>query len=252
MRRYNERVEIGGEPVAVVARQALADVGLGDSTMPAGTATASGRPGLLRDLWSRRGQTLRQTGRHLLLTVLGLGGAVLVGVPLGLGLARARPGAAEGTIRAVGVLQTVPSLALLAFMIPLLGIGVRPALAALFLYALYPVVRNTYSGVQAADPVAAAAARALGMTDAQVLRYVRLPLGLPVIMAGVRTAAVITVGAATLAAFVGAGGLGDPIVTGLALSDTRLILSGAVPAALLALAVDAVLGAVERKVRPVT
>ena len=252
MRRYNERVEIGGEPVAVVARQALADVGLGDSTMPAGTATASGRPGLLRDLWSRRGQTLRQTGRHLLLTVLGLGGAVLVGVPLGLGLARARPGAAEGTIRAVGVLQTIPSLALLAFMIPLLGIGVRPALAALFLYALYPVVRNTYSGVQAADPVAAAAARALGMTDAQVLRYVRLPLGLPVIMAGVRTAAVITVGAATLAAFVGAGGLGDPIVTGLALSDTRLILSGAVPAALLALAVDAVLGAVERKVRPVT
>jgi osmoprotectant transport system permease protein len=135
-------------------------------------------------------------------------------------------------------------------MIPLFGIGVTPALVALFLYALYPIVRNAYSGVRSASPDAVRAAEALGMTDAQVLWQVRLPLAAPVIMAGVRTAAVISVGTATLAAFIGAGGLGDPIVAGLALSDTRMILSGAIPAALLALLVDAILAAIEHVVRP--
>ena len=157
---------------------------------------------------------------------------------------------AEGVIRAVGVLQTLPGIALLAFMIPLLGIGVVPALVALVLYSLYPIVRNTYTGVRDADPAAVSAARALGMTDGQVLRQVRLPLAAPVIMAGVRTAAVIDVGTATLAAFIGAGGLGEPIVAGLALSDTRMILSGAIPAALLAIAVDAGLAIVERSIQP--
>ena len=135
-------------------------------------------------------------------------------------------------------------------MIPLLGIGVAPALAALFLYSLYPIARNTYTGVRDAAPDAAAAATALGMTPLQVLRHVRLPLAAPVIMAGVRTAAVIDVGTATLAAFIGAGGLGEPIVAGLALADTRMILTGAIPAALLALLVDTALGAAERLVRP--
>jgi osmoprotectant transport system permease protein len=135
-------------------------------------------------------------------------------------------------------------------MIPLLGIGVVPALVALVLYSIYPIVRNTYTGVRDADPSAVAAARALGMTDGQVLRQVRLPLAAPVIMAGVRTAAVIDVGTATLAAFIGAGGLGEPIVAGLALSDTRMILSGAIPAALLAIAVDAGLAIVERSIQP--
>jgi osmoprotectant transport system permease protein len=139
---------------------------------------------------------------------------------------------------------------MLAFMIPLLGIGVRPALVALVLYSLYPIVRNTFTGVRDADPAAVSAARALGMTDAQILRDVRLPLAAPVIMAGIRTAAVITVGAATLAAFIGAGGLGEPIVAGLALADTRMILSGALPAATLAVAVDGVLAIVERLVTP--
>ena len=150
-------------------------------------------------------------------------------------------------IRAVGLLQTIPSIALLAFMIPLLGIGVVPALVALFLYSLYPILRNTYIGVRDAAPDAVGAATALGMTPAQVLRHVRLPLAAPVIMAGIRTAAVIGVGTATLAAFIGAGGLGDPIAAGLALSDTRMILSGALPAALLALVVDWGLGKVERQ-----
>jgi osmoprotectant transport system permease protein len=112
------------------------------------------------------------------------------------------------------------------------------------------MVRNTYTGVRDADPSAVASARALGMTELQLLGYVRLPLAAPVIMAGVRTAAVINVGTATLAAFIGAGGLGDPIVSGLALTDTRMILSGAIPAALLALAVDALLGLAERRVTP--
>ncbi len=144
------------------------------------------------------------------------------------------------------MLQTIPGIALLAFMIPLLGIGVVPALVALFLYSLYPILRNTYTGVRAAAPDAVESAGALGMTRGQVLRYVRLPLATPIIMAGIRTAAVIGVGTATLAAFIGAGGLGDPIASGLALSDTRMILLGAIPAALLALLVDALLGRVER------
>ncbi|MEW5927220.1 MAG: ABC transporter permease, partial [Gemmatimonadota bacterium] len=179
-----------------------------------------------------------------------LGAAVAVAVPLGLALERARGGVAEAAIRGVGLLQVVPSIALLAFMIPLLGIGVVPALVALFLYSLYPIVRNTYTGVRDAGPEAAEAACALGMTPGQVLRHVRLPLAGPLILAGVRTAAVMNVGTATLAAFIGAGGLGDPIAAGLALSDARMILSGAIPAALLALAVDGGLGAAERWVRP--
>jgi osmoprotectant transport system permease protein len=174
---------------------------------------------------------------------------VAVAVPVGLGLERL-PGGAEGVIRGAGVLQTLPGIALLAFMIPLLGIGVAPALVALFLYSLYPILRNTYSGVRDAAPEAVAAGRALGMTPRQILRWVRLPLAAPVIMAGIRTAAVINVGTATLAAFIGAGGLGDPIAAGLALSDSRMILSGALPAALLALLVDGVLGWCERWVRP--
>jgi osmoprotectant transport system permease protein len=170
-------------------------------------------------------------------------------VPLGLALERLARGA-EVVVRAAGVLQTLPGIALLAFMIPLLGIGVLPAVAALFLYSLYPILRNTYTGVRDAAPDAVAAGRALGMTPRQILGHIRLPLAAPVIMAGIRTAAVINVGTATLAAFIGAGGLGDPIAAGLALSDTRMILSGAIPAALLALGVDGVLGVVERVVRP--
>jgi osmoprotectant transport system permease protein len=178
-----------------------------------------------------------------------LGVAILLGVPLGLLLER-RARSAEPVIRGVGVIQTLPGIALLAFMIPLLGIGLLPALVALALYSLYPIVRNTFTGVRDADPSAVDAARALGMTDLQMLAQVRLPLAAPVIMAGIRTAAVIDVGTATLAAFIGAGGLGEPIVSGLALSDSRMILSGAIPAALLALAVDAALAGVERLVRP--
>jgi len=249
MRALNARVEVSNEPVATVAREALAALGLAspaDTTTPRAGAP---RVGLIRYLWGRRAETAHLLGRHVVLVALSLGAAALLAVPLGLALERWRAGA-EGAIRAVGLLQTIPGIALLAFMLPLLGIGTAPALVALFLYSLYPIVRNTYSGVRDAAPDAVRAAEALGMTPGQLLRQVRLPLAAPVIMAGVRTAAVINVGTATLAAFIGAGGLGEPIVSGLALSDSRLVLSGAIPAALLALGVDLVLGGVERIVRP--
>ncbi len=255
MRGWNERVSVDQESVATVASDALASLGLLASvdTSGAGAATlvhtGGARTSFLSYLWSRRAVTWHLTLRHLLLVLVSMGAGLAVAVPLGLVLERVRP-MAEGTIRAVGLLQTIPSIALLAFMIPLLGIGVVPAVTALFLYSLYPMVRNTYTGVRDADPLAVESARALGMTDAQLLWRVRLPLAAPVLMAGVRTAAVINVGTATLAAFIGAGGLGDPIVSGLALTDTWLILSGAIPAALLALLVDGGLGLVERVMAP--
>ncbi len=247
VRRWNRRVEVDNEPVGRVAADALREIGMADST--GAVSTAPERPGFLAYLVSGRAHLLSLTGRHLLLVALSLVAAILVAVPLGLALTRL-PAMAETAVRGVGLLQTIPGIALLAFMIPLLGIGVVPALVALFLYSLYPILRNTYSGLRQAGSSVAGPATALGMTPFQVLRHVRLPLAAPVIMAGIRTAAVINVGTATLAAFIGAGGLGDPIVAGLALSDPRMILSGAIPAALLALAVDGTLAAVERSVRP--
>ncbi|MFN2431976.1 MAG: glycine betaine ABC transporter substrate-binding protein [Gemmatimonadota bacterium] len=264
MRALNERIEVDGDLVAAVATDALGDLGLVPHARAApgaprvevsGARAALGREsgdrdeGLAGYLWQSRSELLELTLRHLLLVGISLMAAVLVAVPLGLLLERAR-GGAEPVIRAVGVLQTIPGIALLAFAIPLLGIGVVPALVALFLYSLYPILRNTYTGVRDASPDAVAAARALGMTELQLLRDVRLPLAAPVIVAGIRTAAVIDVGTATLAAFIGAGGLGEPIVAGLALSDTRRILSGAIPAAGLALLVDGALGLAERATRP--
>jgi osmoprotectant transport system permease protein len=252
MRRLNRRQEVDGEPVAAVAAEALRQLGLIESRSGRQVVErVSGRGTLAGYLWSERATIASLTGRHVLLVLVSLAAGIGLAVPLGLALERRRR-IAEGVIRGVGLLQTIPSIALLAFMIPLLGIGVVPALVALFLYSLYPILRNTYVGVRDAAPEAVRAATALGMTPAQVLRYVRLPLAAPVIMAGIRTAAVIGVGTATLAAFIGAGGLGDPIAAGLALSDTRMILSGALPAALLALAVDWVLGKVERMVTVLT
>lgn len=252
MRQLNRRVEVDGEDVKKVASDELRALGLTGTTGKISEAQAepsAQQSGFWRYLWDRRGTIAELTARHLELVAIALFAAVIIAVPLGLGLERTRR-IAEPTIGALGVLQTIPSIALLAFMIPLLGVGVAPALVALWLYALYPIARGTYTGVRDADPDAVTAAEALGTTPMQRLLWVRLPLAAPVIMAGIRTAAVITVGAATLAAFIGAGGLGEPIVAGLALADTRMILSGALPAAALALAVDGVLAVVERLVTP--
>jgi osmoprotectant transport system permease protein len=250
MRALNERVEVAGEPVASVARDALSQLGLVGAPVGVGNAApAAQQTSFVAYLAGQRGVIARLALRHVELVTVSLVIAVLLALPLGLALERVSS-RAEAIIRGVGVLQTLPGIALIAFMIPLLGIGVVPALAALVLYSLYPIMRNTFTGVRDADPAAVASARALGMTDGQILRDVRLPLAAPTIMAGIRTAAVINVGTATLAAFIGAGGLGEPIVAGLALSDTRMILSGAIPAALLALVVDGLLAGVERLVRP--
>jgi osmoprotectant transport system permease protein len=252
MRALNRRLEVDGVPVAIIAADALRALGLTPGAAPATAdrgephpSGTGGREPLAAYLRSQRGPLAAMTARHLLLVAISLAAAILIAVPLGVGLL-AIPRSADIVIRVIGAIQTLPGIALLAFMIPLLGIGVVPALVALFLYSLYPILRNTYEGVRGTAPGVVDAGEALGMTNAQVMAYIRLPLAMPVIMAGVRTAAVIDVGTATLAAFIGAGGLGDPIVTGLALSDTRMILSGAIPAALLALAVDALLGAGQR------
>jgi osmoprotectant transport system permease protein len=192
----------------------------------------------------------RLTVQHLALVFGSLLMAVAVGVPLGIWAWR-RPRWAGWLLGTVGVLQTVPSLALLAFLIALVGrIGFVPALLALFVYALLPIVRNTLAGLQGVAPGQTLAARALGLTARQALWAVELPLALPTLWAGVKTAAVINVGTATVAAFIGAGGFGERIVAGLAVNDSSAMLAGALPAAALALVVQGLFDGVERLWRP--
>jgi osmoprotectant transport system permease protein len=177
---------------------------------------------------------LKLTADHLYLVLLSLGVAVLLGVPLGIAAARHQE-LGQVELMAVGVLQTIPSLALLCFMIPLFGIGKLPALVALSVYALLPIVRNTYTGLISIDRQLLEIAGVLGLSPRQRLVRIELPLASVHILSGIKTAAIWTVGTATLAAFIGGGGYGDLIVRGLALDDTNLILAGAVPAALMAL-----------------
>jgi osmoprotectant transport system permease protein len=191
------------------------------------------------------GKILDQTLAHTGLTFISLLIAVCAGLPLGIFIARHRK-AAGAVLGIAGVLQTIPSIALLGIMIPLLGIGPKPAIAALFLYALLPLIRNTYTGIIGVDPTIIDAAKGMGMTRNQVLYKVELPLAMPVILAGVRTATVINIGVATLAAYIGAGGLGEFIFGGISLNNTNMILAGAIPAALLAILFDFLLSRVQR------
>jgi osmoprotectant transport system permease protein len=195
------------------------------------------------------GSLVRNTARHLTLTAAALFLAGLVGTGLAIAVHQS-PRWAGAVLYAAGLLQTIPSIALLALMIPLLGVGVVPAVTALFLYSLLPILRNTITALTTTDPVCREVAQAIGLTRGQQLRHVSLPLAAPHILAGVRTAAVISIGTATLAAFIGAGGLGEPIVTGLALNDTALILQGAVPAALLAILTELAFSGLERTLIP--
>jgi osmoprotectant transport system permease protein len=206
-------------------------------------------PSFFAFFFQRKYATLRLTLQHLLLTGVAVGLAIAVAVPIGILLTRWLP-AVGITLGAAGVIQTIPSLALLAVMMPVFGLGVKAAIAALFLYALLPILRNTYTGIRGVDPVLIETAQGIGLKDWQILWYVQLPLAMRTIMAGVRTSTVISVGVATLAAFIGAGGLGEPIVTGLQLYDTNWILSGAIPAALLAIVADFLLGLTERVLAP--
>ena len=192
---------------------------------------------------------LRRTGEHLLLVAISLAAAIAFAVPLGILAARWTRGG-QMILGCVGVMQTIPALALLVLMIPLLGIGGPPALAALFLYSLLPIVRNTCAGLHDIPVQIRESAAALGLPSNVRLRLVELPLASRSIIAGIKTAAVINVGFATLGALIGAGGLGQPILTGIRLDDAGLILQGAVPAALLALAVQGLFEWVERFLVP--
>ncbi|RDB02571.1 ABC transporter permease/substrate-binding protein [Runella aurantiaca] len=180
---------------------------------------------------------LEQALQHLGLTFMALIIAIAVGLPLGIFITKQKKWATP-ILGIAGILQTIPSIALLGFLIPLLGIGAKPAIAALFLYALLPIIRNTYTGITIVDAEIKEAAKGLGMTSMQILTKIELPLALPVILAGIRTAAIINVGVATLAAYIAAGGLGEYIFGGIALNNTNMILAGALPAALLALLLD--------------
>jgi osmoprotectant transport system permease protein len=188
----------------------------------------------------------RRTGEHLALVGLSLLAAILVGIPLGV-LAERYRRLGQAALAASGLVQTIPSLALLVLLIPLLGIGARPALAALFLYSLLPIVRSTHAGLASIPIELRESARALGLPPGAQLRLVELPLASRSILAGVKTSAVINVGTATIAAFIGAGGYGERIVTGLALNDNTMLLAGAVPAALLALLVHGAFELAERR-----
>lgn len=183
---------------------------------------------------------------HLGLTLLSLLLACSIAIPLGIWIAR-RERWSRWVLGAAGILQTIPSIALLGSLIPVLGIGVKPAIFALLLYAILPVLRNTFTGIQSVDAAVREAAAGMGMTPWQILRRVELPLALPVILAGVRTAAVINVGVATLAAYIGAGGLGEFIFGGIALNNNNMILAGALPAALLAVLFDQGIALLSRK-----
>jgi osmoprotectant transport system permease protein len=191
-----------------------------------------------------------ESARHLLLVLLSVGAATAIGIPLGVWVTR-HPRWKRTALGAAGIVQTIPSLALFGLLIPvpMLGIGTKTALLALTLYSLLPVLRNTVTGIEGVDPAVREAARGMGMTDSQMLRIVEMPLAAPVILAGVRLAIVIGIGVATIAAAIGAGGLGVLIFRGVAMVDHVTILAGALPAALLALLADAIFGAAEKHVR---
>lgn len=234
MSAMNARVKLEGESESRVAANFLAET-LGIA-VPAGEQTA------MSAFW-------RHTREHLTLVGISLGAAILIGIPLGV-LAARRPRTGQVILGVAGVVQTIPSLALFVFLIPLLGIGGPPAVVALFLYSLLPLIRNTHAGLKDISPQIIDSARALGLPPFATLRIVELPLATRSILAGVKTSAVINVGTATLGALIGAGGYGQPILTGIRLDDTALILQGAVPAALLALLVQGLFELIERRALP--
>jgi osmoprotectant transport system permease protein len=199
-----------------------------------------------------REQVLELTLEHLWLVGVSTLLAVLVGIPVGIMIAR-WPQWNKPVLAVANIIQTIPSLALFGFLLPVPWLGERVerlAILSLTLYALLPVIRNTYTGIRGVDPAVVEAGRGMGMTDRQLLLRVELPLALSVILSGVRVAVVISVGLATIAAAIGAGGLGEFIFRGLAMVNNQLILAGAVPAAILALSADLSLGWLERRLRP--
>jgi len=198
-----------------------------------------------------RTEILEATAAHLSLVVISMAIAIAIALPLGMFIVQ-RPALRSIALGIASIFQTIPSLALFGFLIPIPfigGIGRRTAIVALVLYALLPILRNTYVGLTGIDPAVLQAAEAMGMTSSQILWRVRLPLALPVILAGIRTATVITIGVATIAAAIGAGGLGTFIFRGVAMVSDAVILAGAIPAALLAILADILLAQLERRLK---
>jgi osmoprotectant transport system permease protein len=199
-------------------------------------------------MWGVRSEILHLTAEHVFLVAMAISIAVAIGVPVGILMAR-RPRMGKPILAFANVIQTIPSLALFGFLIPIPyigGIGTSTAIIALLLYSLLPIIRNTFAGISGVEPAVREAARGMGMTDGQILWQVEIPLSLGVIFAGVRVATVIAVGVATIAAAIGAGGLGMFIFRGTSMLDYRVILAGAIPAALIALAADFGMSALEK------
>lgn len=242
MVRMNHAVEVDGVSFEQVAHEFLVESQILSDATPAPRSRGTRLSPM---------ELLRLTGEHMMLTWIAVLLAALIAIPGGIWLARRRS-AERFALGFASALQTIPSLALLAFLIavPGFGLSTRSAVFALTLYALLPILRNTHTGLAGVAPELIDAARGMGLTERQILVRVQLPLATRTILAGVRTATVISIGVATLAAFIGAGGLGEPILTGLYLNDVPLILSGAIPAALLALIADKSLGSLERRLTP--
>lgn len=204
---------------------------------------------LIQFLSQYGGEMLLKTWEHLYISFIAVGLGILIAVPVGVLLTRT-PKIADIVMGLLGIVQTVPSFAILAFFIPLLGVGKVPAIAALFFYAVLPILRNTYTGVKGVNKSLIESGRGMGMTVWEQIRLVELPLAVPVIMAGIRLTTVYLIGWATLAAYIGAGGLGDYIFSGMTLYQTEFILAGAIPVTLLALLADFLLGKIENWVTP--
>ena len=238
MQKMNARADLDNVPFARVASDSL-----GGSVVTAGAAQRAGLLGGTLEVIKQHGP------RHVMLVAVSLAFSTLLGVPLGiLAYSRRRLGAV--VLGVTGVVQTIPSLALFCFFIPLLGIGPVPALAGLFLYGLLPIVRNTHAGLASIPADLREAAVAIGLSPRERLRHVELPLASRTILAGIKTSAVVGVGSATIAAFIGAGGFGEPISTGLSLNDVPTILEGSIPAAGLALVVEGLFVVLERVLIP--
>jgi osmoprotectant transport system permease protein len=206
----------------------------------------------IRFLQQNYAQVVQLTGEHLWLVGLSTLFATLIGIPLGIMVAH-WPRLDKPVLGSANIIQTIPSLALFGFLLPVPWLGDRAerlAILALTLYALLPIIRNTYTGIRGVDPAVMEAGRGMGLTESQLLLQVELPLAVSVILSGVRTAVVISVGLATIAAAIGAGGLGEFIFRGLAMVDNRVILAGAIPAAILALVADFAVGWLERRLQP--
>ncbi len=200
-------------------------------------------------LQTNGGELLYKTGEHLYISLIAVVLGIIVAVPLGVLLTRMKKGAGA-VIGAVNIVQTLPSLAILAFFIPLLGVGKVPAIVALFFYSVLPILRNTYTGIKGVNKNLLESGKGIGMTGWEQIRLVEIPLAIPIIMAGIRTSTIYLIGWATLSSFIGGGGLGDYIFIGLNLYQPEYIIGGAVPVTILAIIIDYLLAVTERKVTP--